>query len=132
MAQIGNLGKLIVFEVSSKKVMTFSGMTQTVKGRWTSHQVIGGKPVSEFLGSDLRTISLTILLSATHGVRPRDTIEKIEKSIEKGTPYPLVIGGKKVGKYEWKITGMTETWGEIIKDGRLAQAKVTLTLEEYV
>lgn len=132
MAKIGNLGKLIVFEVSSDKVLTFNGMTQTVKGRWATHQVIGGKPKSEFLGADLRQINLPITLSAMHGVRPRSTMEQIEKAVESGTPYTLVIGGKKVGNYQWKITGMSEAWGAIIKDGILAQAKVTLTLDEYV
>lgn len=132
MAKIGNLGKLIVFEVSSDKVLTFNKLTQTVKGRWTSHAVIGGKPVSEFLGADLRTITIPIYLSVLHGVRPRATLEKIEKAVEKGTPYPLAIGGKKVGNYKWKITQISETWNEVIKDGRLVSANLNITLEEYV
>ena len=132
MAQIGNLGKLIVFEVSGDKVLTFKKMTQTVKGRWTTHAVIGNKPVSEFLGAGQRIISLPIFLSVNHGVRPRSTIEKIEKAIEKGTPYSFVIGGNKVGSNQWVITEMSETWDEIIKDGRLASANLTLTLAEYV
>lgn len=132
MAQIGNLGSLIVFEVSSDKVLTFDGLTQTVKGRWASHNVIGGKPVSEFLGADLRNINLPILLHVNHGVRPRATIEKIEKAIESGMPNVLVIGGQKVGNNRWKITQMSEAWGKIIRDGRLISAKITLTLEEYV
>lgn len=132
MAQIGNLGKLIVFEVSSDKVLTFKNMTQSVKGRWTTHAVIGNKPVSEFLGAGQRTISLPIFLSVNHGVRPRSTIEKIEKAVESGTPYSFVIGGNKVGSNQWVITEMSETWDEIIKDGRLASANLTLTLTEYV
>lgn len=132
MATIGNLGKLIVFEVSSKKIQTFESMKQTVKGRWATHAVIGGKPISEFLGSDLSSITLTIMLSVNHGVRPRATIEKIEKAVESGTPYPLVIGGKQVGKYQWKITSMSESWDKVIRDGALVEAKLTLTLEEYL
>lgn len=130
--QIGNLGKLIVFEVSGDKVLTFKNMTQTVKGRWTTHAIIGNKPVSEFLGAGQRIISLPIFLSVNHGVRPRSTIEKIEKAIENGTPYSFVIGGSKVGSHQWVITEMSETWDEIIKDGRLASANLTLTLAEYV
>lgn len=132
MAQIGNLGKLIVFEVSSDKVLTFKNMRQTVKGRWTTHAIIGNKPVSEFLGADQRSISLTINLTVNHGVRPRSTIEKIEDAIESGTPFPLVIGGKKVGSHQWVITDMSETWGNIISDGQLVSANLTLNLAEYV
>lgn len=132
MAKIGNLGTLIVFSVSSSKILTFSSMTQTVKGRWATHDVIGGKPVSEFQGPGLRSITLPILLHARHGVKPRTTMEKIERAVENGTPYPLVIGGKRVGKYQWKITQMSEAWEKIIKDGRLVSVSLTLTLEEYV
>ena len=132
MAQIGNLGKLIVFEVSSDKVLTFNRMTQSVKGRWTTHAIIGNKPKSEFLGSDQRGITLPIFLSVNHGVKPRDTMEKIEKAVEEGTPYSLVIGGKKVGNNQWVISSMSETWNDIIKDGKLVQANITLTLTEYV
>lgn len=132
MAQIGNLGKLIVFEVSSDKVFTFDKMTQTVSGRWTTHAVIGNKPISEFLGPGQRNISLPIRLNAIHGVRPRSTIENIEKAVESGTPYVFVIGGQRVGSYQWVITDMSETWDEIIKDGKLLAANLTLTLSEYV
>lgn len=132
MAQIGNLGKLIVFEVSSDKVLTFKNMTRSVNGRWSTHNPIGRKPVSEFLGPGQGGIKLDIFLSAMHGVRPRKTLEKIEKAVEKGTPLPFVLGGKKVGSNQWVITDMSETWGEIIKDGRLTSVNVTLNLSEYV
>ena len=132
MAQIGNLGKLIVFEVSSDKVLTFGKMTKSVKGRWATHDIIGNKPKSEFLGAGQGTINLPIFLTVNHGVRPRSTIEKIEKAVENGTPFSFVIGGKKVGSNQWVISDMSETWGEIIKDGRLVSANLTLNLAEYV
>lgn len=132
MATIGNLGKLIVFEVSSKKVLTFNDMTKTVKGRWATHTAIGKKPVSEFLGADQGTLSLSIFLSATHGVKPRDTINNIEKAVENGTPYLFVVGGRQVGSNKWVITDMSETWDEIIMDGRLVSANITINLAEYV
>lgn len=132
MAQIGNLGKLITFVVSSSKVRTFQEMSQTVKGRWATHEVIKGKPVSEFLGPGVRAMTLTIQLSSSLGVKPRTIIENIEKSVEKGTPHTFVIGGKKVGSYKWVITDMSETWDVIIKNGWLVSAKLNLTLAEYV
>lgn len=132
MAQIGNLGKLIVFEVSSDKVLTFGKMTQAVRGRWTNHEPIGNKPKPEFLGAGQRTISLSIFLSVNHGVRPRKTIEKIENAVENGTPFPFVLCGKKVGAHQWVITDMSETWDEIIQDGRLVSAHLALNLAEYV
>lgn len=131
MGKIGNLGKLIVFEVSTKKVLTFNKMMQTVKGRWAVQEPILGKPYPEFLGPGQRTISLPVHLSVMHGVAPRKTMERIEKAVEDGTPYPLIIGNKKVGSYQWVITEMSEAWGEVIQGGRLASVNLTLSLGEY-
>ena len=67
-----------------------------------------------------------------NGVEVDFTPEKIEKAIEAGTPYSFVIGGKKVGSNKWVISDMSETWDEIISDGRLVSAHLTLNLAEYV
>lgn len=132
MSQIGNLGSLITFEVSGNKVLTFDKMQRTVKGRWAQHEVIGGKPVSEYLGPGQQQITLPIFVTAMHGVKPRKTIEELEKAVESGMPLTFVIGGRKVGSNQWIIESASETWGEIIADGRLLSAHLTLTLSEYV
>lgn len=128
---IGNLGKTITFEVSSDKVLTFYNMSRSVKGRWTQHNVMG-KPIAEFLGPDLDGGSLTVLLSAMHGVKPRKTLETIEKAVTKGTVLPFIVGGKKVGSNNWVITAVSETWKCVYSKGELVSAEVTLTLQEYV
>lgn len=132
MATIGNLGELITFEVSSDKILTFDKLTRTVKGRWSTHSIIGKKPKSEFVGADLQNGSLNIKLNATHGVKPRKTLKAIEKAVEEGTVMPLVIGGKKVGSNSWVITQSSETWDCIFSKGELITASVSLTLQEYV
>lgn len=132
MAEIGNLGDLITFQVSSKKVLTFSSLQRQVKGRWARHDLFGRKPKGEFLGPDLQQITLNIYISAMHRVRPRKTIERIRKAVEKGTAFTFVIGGKKIGKNMWVIENMSDTWGDVIEDGRLVSANLTLTLTEYV
>lgn len=129
---IGNLGSLITFSVSSDKVLTFDGMQRNIRGRWAKHEPIGQKPKKEFLGADSRTVSLPIFLSAAHGVKPRTTLDRIADAVENGTVLPFVVGGKAVGKNKWVITGASETWDVVMKDGRLVQAKVTILLEEYV
>ena len=132
MAVIGNLGKLIIFEVSGDQVLTIQKMTQAVKGRWANHAVIGGKPKLEFLGPDIREVSFSVLLSASHGIRPRTTMERIERAIESGENNPFIRGGRSVGVHNWVITNMSESWDILIQDGKLVQGKVTLTLQEYI
>lgn len=128
---IGNLGKTITFEVSDKKVLTFYNLTMTVKGRWTTHGIVGKKPKPEFLGPDLDGITFSVKLSAMHGVKPRKTIEKIETAVKEGTVMSFVLGGKKIGS-NWVITSVSEKWNCVYSSGELVTAEVNLTLMEYV
>ncbi|MCD8294687.1 MAG: phage tail protein [Clostridia bacterium] len=132
MGKIGNFGKLIVFEVSEDKILTFSSMQRTVSANWGSHERIGKKPLSEFLSPNLQTVTLEVTLSAQHGVKPRDTLEAIASAVESGKVANLVIGKKKVGEHKWKITQSSETWDTLLTRGELYKASVSLTFEEYL
>ena len=134
---IGNLGSLITFKVGVDKknnlsVLTFNNLTQKISGRYATHNMIGQKPKTEFLGADLRTLNFEIMLSAMHGVKPRKTLEAIEKAIETGAAYTFTVGGTKIGKNKWVITDISETWDKVLNKGELAEAKATLSLKEYV
>lgn len=132
MAQIGNFGKLIVFETSDAKVLNFNDFQRTVTGNWGTHERIGKKPLSEFLGPGLQGLTFKISLSAQHGVKPRSTLNNIAKAIENGQVENLVVGGSKVGSNKWKITQMTEVWDTVLSQGELYRATLNLTLEEYL
>ena len=128
---IGTLGRKIIFEVSDDRVMTFRDMTHDISGRWAEHEVLGRKPKPEFLGPANQSVSLTITLSATLGVRPRDVLEAIENMVESGTAETLVIGNRPVGKNPFRLTGSSETWAVVYNRGELARASMTINLEEY-
>ena len=128
---IGTLGRNVVFEVSDDRVFTFSELTREVTSRWTNHEPQGVKPKPEFLGAGMQTASLTITLSATLGVRPRDVLEAIENMVENGTAETLVIGNRPVGGNPFRLTGSSETWNTIFNRGELAKATLSITLEEY-
>ena len=127
---IGYLGEL-VFEVSDKKVLTFSDFTRSVGSNWTTHQLIDGKPHSEYIGGKLQSINFSVKFTAALGVRPRQMLQKLEKMAEGREVFPLVIGGRPVGKNQWKITAVSETWGAILNRGEIVSASVAITLEEY-
>lgn len=128
---IGNWGKVIKFEVTSNKSLTFSNFKRDVAGRWKEHPIVGKKPKSEFTGPDASNTSFDVKLSAEHGVKPRKTIEELEKAAENGTVDYLYIGGRKVGEGKLKLQSMSETWDEVWNNGELVKAKVTLTFSEY-
>lgn len=98
---------------------------------WHTHNIVNGKPKSEFAGPDSSSVTLEAVLAAERGVRPRATLEKLEKACESGTVDYLYIGGKKVGTGKMKLESISETWDEIWNSGQLVKAKVSLTFSEY-
>lgn len=128
---IGYFGK-VVFQASSKKVLTFTGLKRDTAGRWEKHNVIGQKPVNEFIGPDLETISFTINLNGSNGIKPRDEMEKWNRMVNDGTVDILVIGNKPIGKDKWSVKSVSEAWDVIFNKGELYSGKIDVTLEEYI
>ncbi|WP_313343809.1 phage tail protein [Lacrimispora sp.] len=128
---IGLLGSLR-FRVNDNKVFTFSNMKREVSASWNTMERIGQKPISEFSGPNLQTISLDITLDASLGVRPRQMLEILERMTESGQANELVIGRKMVGKNKWVITKCSQAWDVILRGGELYRANVSLSLQEYL
>lgn len=132
MSQIGNWGTAISFDVSSEKQLPFRDFKRSVSGRWTDHNVLDGKPLSEFNGAGLGSVSLVVTLSADRGVSPRSTIETLEAAAEEGQVDYLYIGGKKIGENMMKLESVSESWDSVWNLGELVRATVTLTFSEYL
>lgn len=131
MAQIGNFGKLITFEVSSEKMLALKDLKRTVAGRWKRHEIVGATPRSEFQGPDLDETTVTAILSAEHGVKPRATIERLEAAARSGEVDYLIIGGKRVGTGKVYISSISEEWDTIWNKGELVKATINITFAEY-
>ena len=132
MGVIGNFGSKIVFEVSDRKVFTFSGMTQKVSGKYAKHSVVGQKDRPEFTGPGRRSIPFKMLLDVNLGIKPRAVMEQIEEAVENGETEYLVIGGRPVGKYKFCITSVSEAMDVVLSGGGIARATLTVTMEEYL
>lgn len=131
MAQIGNFGKLITFEVSSEKMLALKDLKRTVAGRWKKHEIVGAAPRSEFQGPDLDETTVTAILSAEHGVKPRATIERLEAAARSGEVDYLIIGGKRVGTGKVYISSISEEWDTIWNKGELVKATINIAFAEY-
>ncbi len=132
MGLVGNFGRKIVFETSERKILTFSGLTQKVSGKYAKHSVTGQKDRAEFTGPGNRGVSLKIFLDASLGVRPQETMENIEEAVENGEAEYLVIGGRPVGRNRFYISSASESYDVVMGRGEVARATVTINLEEYV
>ncbi len=128
---IGTLGSKIVFETSDQRIFTFQDMTLEASSRWSSHEVALTKPKREYLGPGAKTLSFTIQLSATHGVKPRATLDAITEMVEKGNAEYLIIGLRPVGENPFCLTSVSQTWDTVFASGELYRATLSISLEEY-
>jgi len=95
---IGFIGKFI-FMSNSFSVKTFESLTRKVEPRFVEHDVIYGKPISEFTGNNLNDLTFSIILNKDLGVDPLEEYEGLKETAESGVPQPIFLYGKSLGKF---------------------------------
>lgn len=128
---VGFLGD-IPFVVSRNYLRTFDDYGRSSAGRWAKHDIIGNKPVLEFLGPDVEKISFKMQLRSDHGISPHEELNNLRKLRDKGKAMTLVLGNKVVGKDYWVIESIDETVNFWSRSGQILSAEVSITLQEYV
>lgn len=129
--QVGNIGTKIVFETSDSRILTYSNLNKTVKGRWAKHEVIMQKPRAEFLGADLQEVTFSMTVNALYGVSPRQVITELERIVETGEVNVFVLGGRLVGGGLWSVQQISETYNSQTRNGELLSATLEVTMQEY-
>ncbi len=132
MAVIGSWGSALVFSTNDRRILTFNKFSRTVSATWASHSRIGKKDRTEFIRPNLESVTFTVDLDATLGVRPRSALDLLAYAVESGEVNTLVIGGRRVGTCPFKITKISEAWDYVLQQGQLVRAKVDVTMEEYL
>lgn len=130
MAVIGTLGD-IVFSVSRGQVKTFDGMKWESSAQYATHNRHLKQPLLEFTGTDLDTISFSMVLSVFLGVNPMGEITKLLGAVRAGKIMRLVIGSKAYGTYKWVITKVSTDLERFDNKGNLLHAKVSVSLKMY-
>lgn len=126
---IGSFGP-VTFTASDQQVRTFSGFQRQRKARFARHEVINGKPLLEYTGDDIDSVSLEMRFDIALGVNPRTEMEALSVIQQAGESYPLVIGGKVLSAYV--ITDISEDWRRIDGVGNILIASVSVQMLEYV
>lgn len=117
--------------VSPNLIRTLHDFTRSASGRWANHEVLLKKPVSQFIGPGLDTISFTMRFDIRYGINPRKELDALVELERSGKTMPLIIGGKGVGVNRWKITSLEQKWEDIDNRGNVLSATASITLEEY-
>lgn len=127
---VGSLGS-IIFLTSSGIINTFRDYSRNSSGRWTKHEIIGEKPVMEFLGPDTEEISFKMLLRRDQGISPKEELKRLRKYRDTGTVLPLIIGGNVVGDNFWVVKSIGETVNYWDSLGGILSVSVDVSLTEY-
>lgn len=128
--QVGSMGG-IPFVVSYGKIRTFSDYGRSGSGRWAKHDLIGRKPVMEFLGPDVEKISMKIQLRTDHGINPESELERLRKMRDTGTVFPFILGGAPVSNNYWMLEDIGENVSYWRAGGKILSVTVDITLTEY-
>lgn len=131
MNKIGSLGP-VVFVVGPEAIRTFAELSRSSAGRWANHEILGKKPISQFIGPGLDTVSFTMRFDVRYRINPRKELSKLVDLERAGKAMSLIVGGEGLGVNKWKITSLEQSWEEIDGKGNLLKATATITLEEYV
>ena len=129
----GSLGSFgdVVFEASSKTVRTIDNLSRNTKARLAKHDIIGKKPVMEFLGPDGDEISFDMHLSIYLGINPAEEADKLRKMCEKGKAAELILGNRPIGDGLWVIESVSESDDAIDNLGNVLVSTVKVNLKEY-
>lgn len=130
MSRIGSFGG-VSFEVSSKKVLTFSDFSRSGSSRWSVHDINLKKPMPEFIGPGQDGLSLKIKLNAYLGVNPESILNKLRDFKDSGKYGPFVIGTKPISSSYWYLDDISEVYNNIDGKGRILSVEATLTIKEY-
>lgn len=122
---------VVVFEVSDKRILTFDSFKRNNKINFAKNNVLLQKPVSEYVGQELDTISFTVSFKSELGTDPRAEANKLIYLHRDGAVVTLILWGKAFGTYRWVITTLDMDWTRINKIGYCRAIECGITLEEY-
>ena len=128
---IGTFGP-VTFTVSEQQVRTFDALSRTESARWSKHDVIAKKPVSEFLGPDLGALSFVMHFNATLGVNPRKETDQLIRIVREGEVYPFILGDRRFGMGKYSLKSVKVDFKRVDNRGNVLIAEANVSLEEYV
>ena len=83
---IGYMGD-VTFVVSSHYMITPSEFQRSGESRWSEHDLILRKPVSQFKGPGLEKVTFKIQLRADHNITPSSQLKKLRQMRDTGAVF---------------------------------------------
>ena len=123
---VGVLGTL-PFICSASLVMTYKDVSREVAARWAHHEVIGKKPVHEWVGDEANRISFKIRFDSSLNSPPLLGLYLLKKMLEKHEPQRLLLGPEYMGKFILESVSEERRFHTGLGVCQVAEATITLT-----
>nr|DAW23793.1 MAG TPA: hypothetical protein [Caudoviricetes sp.] len=118
------------FEVNDDWWQYPTNIIRTAAGRWSTHNVIGQRPVSEFQGAEEGTFTFTMHFDQRFTDDVRHRLDELVTWVNEGYAAELVIGTKPMGFDKWKIVDVKETITDLLPGGLIFAADAEVKLVE--
>lgn len=128
---VGTLGD-IVFETSSRYILTFNNFVQTVSARYATHERHATTALTEFTGIDPESITFDVIMSAYLGADPAAQLNVLREYVRSGTAISLVLGTTVYGDYRWVITDYKVKAEHFSQSSGWNSVTCSVTLQEYL
>lgn len=120
------------FETGYDRMLPISDAKRSLGLEKEDQDQESGKPATLIKGSKLEEFSFKVKLLRVFDPRPESAISQLETVINKKKPEKLVLGGRVVGKYKWLLVKMEIDYQLLNGDGRILEAGISLSFEEFV
>lgn len=127
-----SINDVIIFEVSTNKILTINNFVRRNSVRFAKNDVLLRKPVSQYVGPDLDTITFNIILKAQLGVNPQNEFNKLIQLQRDGTTLSIILGKSPFGMFRWRIVNLGMPLEEIDNTGFCRSCTVDISFEEYI
>lgn len=122
----------IYFQVNDRRILTPSNLSGQHGSDWATHNMIGGRGKSQWVGPKLRTYTFDLLLRAQDGIDPWEVLRAFQRAAEDHKADYFIIGNKPLSDNRFKITALTDSEHKILSNNVLVECKLNMTIEEYV
>jgi phage protein U len=130
MADIGSMGD-IIFTVSSRMTRTISDFNRMGDPRIATHEIIGKKPIIEYVGPGNEECSFTILLSKNLGINPIKDLNRLRDMRDNGEVFNVFLGGRPLSQNQWILKSMSESVNFFDRKGEIQSVQISVTILEY-
>lgn len=120
------------FQVSSKKVYTFDGLTWGGDIQAEAQDKLNSKPSTYIKGIGLNNMSFEISLKSSLGINVRSEIEQWEAIKNSLQAAIFILGTKPLGPNKWLLKSTNTSDILINNKGELIQATIKLDFEEFI